>query len=318
MAINMSNKSNNKKNIFSVFFTEFIRIRNVFAWTLISFVGFILGMSSLDLSGYIIPFLVFFISFFFIASITFSINNYYDADSDRINPRRKNINAIASGNISKQTGFFLNIIFIFITLAITILYKFEVFLFSIFLLFLVLIYSVPPFRLKGRPALDVILHFIGFFSFVLYGSFIAGSVELISWLVAISLGVWSSIAQIGNHIEDYSSDKSSGTKTFAVWAGLDKAKITINFLTLIHLIVLIPLVLLYTIEYYASFLFLIVIAFLGLIILKPRRGVFPSKNCWTFYFSIVIGGGVYISILIHHIYTLLNVSPLDIFTLLKI
>lgn len=308
----MSNKLNDKKNIFSIFFNEFLRIRNVLAWTLVSFVGFIFGISSLDLGSYIIPFFVFFVSFFFIVSVTFSLNNYFDVDSDRINPRRKNINAIEFRKISKQTVFFLNIIFIFISLIVTFLYKFEIFLFSIFLLFLGLAYSIPPFRIKGRPVLDVIWHFLGFFSFIIYGSFIAGSIELISWLMAISLGVWSSIGQVGNHIEDYSSDKSSGTKTFAVWAGLDKAKITINFLTLLHLIVLIPLIIFYTIDYYASFLFFIVIALLGLIILKPRRGAFPTKNCWIFYFSIVIGGAVYVSILIYHIYTLLNIHPFDI------
>ena len=308
----MHNKSNQKKNIFSVFFIEFIRIRNVIAWTLISFVGFILGMSSLDITSYIIPLLVFWISFFFISSLTFAMNNHYDADSDRINPRRKSINAIASGKISKKTGVLFNLVFILITLVVTILYKFEVFLFSIFLLFLGLAYSVPPIRLKGRPGLDVIWHFFGFFSFVLYGSFVAGHVGLISWLIAISLGVWSSIAQVGNHIEDYHSDKSSGTKTFAVWIGLDKAKLTINFLTLLHLIILIPLVLFYTVQYYASIAFFVIIAILGLILLRPKRGMFPSKRCWTFYFSIVIGGGVYISVLIYHIYTLLGVQPLEI------
>jgi len=311
----MNNINNKKKNIFSIFFTEFIRIRNVIAWTLISFVGFFLGISSSNLSSYIIPFFVFFISFFFIASLTFAMNNYYDAESDRINPRRININAVASGKISKHNAIFLNIIFVFITLVVTILFKFEVFLFCIFLLFLGLSYSVPPFRLKGRPVIDVIWHFFGFFSIVIYGSYVAGSISLINWLVAISLGVWSSVAQIGNHIADYSSDKNSGTRTFAVWAGLDKAKITINILTFLHLVILIPLVLFYSIQYYVTSVILIIIAILGLILLRPKKGTFPSRRCWTFYFTIVLGGGVYISVLMYHVYNLLNVAPLDLLRL---
>jgi len=311
----MNNINNKKKNIFSIFFTEFIRIRNVIAWTLISFVGFFLGISSSNLSSYIIPFFVFFISFFFIASLTFAMNNYYDAESDRINPRRININAVASGKISKHNAIFLNIIFVFITLVVTILFKFEVFLFCIFLLFLGLSYSVPPFRLKGLPVMDIIWHFFGFFSIVIYGSYVAGSIGLINWLVAISLGVWSSVAQVGNHIADYSSDKNSGTRTFAVWAGLDKAKITINILTFSHLVILIPLILFYSIQYYATSFILIIIAILGLILLRPKKGTFPSRRCWTFYFTIVLGGGVYISVLIYHIYTLLNISPLDLLNL---
>ncbi|HEY0087768.1 MAG TPA: hypothetical protein VGB37_02930, partial [Candidatus Lokiarchaeia archaeon] len=62
----MDNLIIKKKNIISVFFTEFIRIRDVIAWTLISFVGFILGIASLNLSSYIIPFFIFLILFFFI------------------------------------------------------------------------------------------------------------------------------------------------------------------------------------------------------------------------------------------------------------
>jgi len=146
----------------------------------------------------------------------------------------------------------------------------------------------------------------------MYGSYIAGSIGLLNWLVAISLGVWSSVAQVGNHIADYSSDKNSGTRTFAVWAGLDKAKIAINILTFLHLVILLPLVLFYSIQYYATSVILIIIAILGLIILRPKIGTFPSRRCWIFYFTIVIGGGVYVSVILCHIYNLLNVPPLDL------
>ena len=55
----MNNEIDEKKNIVLVFLTEFIRLRGVVNWSAISFVGFILGMSSLDLSSYLIPFLIF-------------------------------------------------------------------------------------------------------------------------------------------------------------------------------------------------------------------------------------------------------------------
>jgi 4-hydroxybenzoate polyprenyltransferase len=239
------------------------------------------------------------------------MNNYYDAESDKINPRRININAVASGKISKHNAIFLNIIFVFITLVVTILFKFEVFLFSIFLLFLGLSYSVPPFRLKGLPVLDVIWHFFGFFSIAIYGSYVAGSVGLINWLVAISLGVWSSVAQVGNHIADYSSDKNSGTRTFAVWIGLDKAKITISVLTFLHLIFLIPLVLLYSLSYWITILIVILIPLLGFLILRPIKGAFPTKRCYTFYFTVVIGGAVYISCIFYKIMLIMGIPSFD-------
>jgi 4-hydroxybenzoate polyprenyltransferase len=239
-------------------------------------------------------------------SLTFAMNNYYDAGSDRENPRRMNINAIASGKISNQTGVILNIIFIIIPLVISILFKFEVFLFCVFLLFLGWAYSAPPLRLKGRPITDVVVHFVGFFSYVIWGSLIGGSIGLISWLMAISLGVWSTIGQIGNHIRDYYFDKESKTRTFAVWIGLDKAKITIEILTPLHLIILIPLILLYSLSYLSTIIILIGIPIMGFIIFRPKRGVFPTKRCFIYYFTIVIGGSVYTSCLVYHILYLLN------------
>jgi 4-hydroxybenzoate polyprenyltransferase len=313
----MKSKKENE-NIIFIIFTKFFRFSDTFKWSLISFIGFILGVSILSLDTYIIPFLVFITTTFCIMAFTFAINNYYDAKSDKVNPRRENINAIASGQIPRKVAISLLFFLVIIPLIITILHRLEIFIFCVFLLFLGWAYSAPPFRTKNIPVVDVIWHFIGFFSYIVWGSLISGgsiyngSIPLIIWLMAVSIGIFSSIGQVGNHISDYSSDKETGTITFAVWAGLDKAKVTINFLTLLHIIVLIPIILFYTIEYYASFLFFIVIALLGLILLKPRRGAFPTKNCWIFYFSIIIGGAVYVSILIYHIYTLLDISPLDI------
>jgi len=222
------------------------------------------------------------------------------------------INAIASGRISKQTGIFLNITFVFISLVVSILFKFEVFLFCAFLLFLGWAYSAPPLRTKNWPILDVIWHFLGFFSYVIWGSLIIGSIGLINWLVALSLGVWSCVGQVGNHIADYSFDKDSGTKTFAVWIGLEKAKITIEILTLLHLILLIPLILLYSLSYLITIIIVIVIPIVGLIILKPKKGAFPTKRCFIYYFTIVIGGAVYLSCLLYRILFILGEPTLGL------
>lgn len=298
-----------------VFFTEFIRLRCVMFWSAVSFGGFILGISSLDLSNYIIPLLVFLVSTFFIMSFTFAINNYYDADSDRDNPRRMHINAIASGIISKRNGIFLNFAFVIIPLVVTFLFKIEVFLFCAFFLFWMWIYSSPPLRLKGRPGVDVIWHFFAFFFMVIWGSLIAGSINLINWLTAISLGVWSSVCQVDNHIRDYSFDKDSGTNTYAVWIGIDKAKTTISILTLIHLILLIPLILLYSLSYYITIVIIIVIPFIGLLILKPKKGAYPAKNCFIYFFAFVIGGTVYFSCLVYHILLILGEPSLNLLNL---
>jgi 4-hydroxybenzoate polyprenyltransferase len=308
----MNNKINKKKSIASVFLTEFIRIKNVIVWTSISFGGFILGMSSLDLLNYMVPIFVFFVSTFCIMSFTFAVNNYYDVDSDRNNPRKMHINAIVSGKISKQTSVFLNIIFVIIPLIVTFLFKFEVFLFCIVFLTWMWIYSSPPLRLKGRPGFDIIWHFLAFVLLVIWGSLIAGSVELINWLAAISIGTFSCIGQVENHMDDYFFDKDSGTMTFAVWAGLDKAKITLKILTLIHLIALIPLILLYTLSYSITIISFFSITFVGLIILKQKKDVLPHHIFLITYFTNIISGAVYTSLLIYHICFLLGKPTLSL------
>jgi len=314
----MDNTIIKKKNIISIFFTEFIRIKDVISWTLISLIGFILGMTQLSIKIGLVPFLIFIATTLCIMAFTFAINNFYDVKSDNINPRRKKINAIASGRILRKKALFLLIVLAIIPLIISIFFKLEIFLFCTYLLFLGWAYSAPPVRTKNIPVLDVIWHFIGFFSYIIWGSLISGSITSLTYLMAISIGIFSSIGQVGNHISDYTSDKETGTVTFAVWAGLDKAKITLNMLTFLHLIILIPLVLFYSIQYYASFFAFVAIAIVGLIILRPKRNAFPSKRCWTYYFAVVIGGGVYLSVLIYHILILLNIRTLEFLNLLLI
>jgi len=308
----MKNKNNKKKNIIFIFLTQFIRIEHVFGWSAISFGGFILGMSSLNISNYAIPFVVFFISTFCIISFTFSINNYYDADSDRINPRRKDFNAIASGRISEQTGIFLNITLVVVPLIISFLFKLEVFLLCILFLFWMWIYSSPPLRLKSRPGLDIIWHFFAFVIIVIWGSLIAGNIELINYLAAISIGAFSLIGQVENHIYDYSFDKKSGTKTFAVWIGLDNAKKILTILTFFHLILLIPLILLYTISYYLTIIITIIIAIIGLIFLKQKKQPLSSQMLFVKYSTNILGGAVYFSCLIYHILFILEMPTLGL------
>lgn len=299
----MNHKICKKKSIVFVFLTEFIRIRGVVTWSAISFIGFILGMSSLDVSSYMVPLLTFVASTFCILSFTFALNNYYDADSDRENPRRMHINAIASGSISKQKGIFLNTAFFIFPLVISLLFKHEIFLFCVLLLVWMWAYSSPPLRLKGRPGVDVIWHFFAFVLIILWGSLIAGSISLITWLVAISFGIWSLIAQVWNHINDYSFDKDSGTVTFAVWAGIDTAKIALKMIVLLHTIFLIPLIVLYSLSYLSTIVILIGGSMITLIWVKPKKD-FPISP--AYYTPFVFAGVVYLSCIIYHISILLG------------
>jgi len=291
-----------KNGVFFNFLTGFIRIRGTFNWFAISFFGFLLGISSLDITSYMVPLFFFVVSTFFILAFTFAVNNYYDIDTDKENPRRAHLNAMASGKISKQTGMLLNLIFIVIPLVLSFFYTREVFVFCALLIFWMWVYSAPPLRLKGRPGLDILWHFIAFLALVLWGSYLAGSVSMINILVAVSLGIFGCFAQIDNHIHDYPFDKASGSKTFAVWIGINKACVALKLLFIIYIFFLIPLIVLFSFYSYLTILILCGGIIVSLLIIKIKKSTLVPSLYHVINF---FGGSVYLSCLLYHISSIL-------------
>jgi len=298
MEVTVENTSIQRNGKIFIFLTGFIRIRGVVNWSAISFFGFLLGTSSLNFFSFLLPFFFFVVSTFFILAFTFAINNYYDIDSDRENPRRVDVNAMASGKISKQTGIFLCIIFVIIPLLLSLFYKLEVFVFCSLLIIWMWVYSAPPLRLKGRPGVDVLWHFVAFVALVLWGSYLAGSITMINGLVALSIGIFGCIAQVDNHIRDYSFDKASGSKTFAVWAGINQAKTILMLFVIIHIIFLFPLIVLYCVYDLLTILILCLGTIIALFVVIIKKGSFVPS---LYYFIVVFGASVYLSCFIYHI-----------------
>jgi len=291
-----------KNSVFFTFFTGFIRIRGVCTWLAISFFGFLLGISSSDITSYILPLFFFVVSTFFILAFTFAINNYYDIDTDKENPRRAHLNAMASGKMSKQTGLLLNVIFIVISLVLSLFFTVEVFVFCVFLIFWMWAYSAPPLRLKGRAGLDILWHFIAFLGLVIWGSYLAGSVSMINILVAASFGIFGCFAQIDNHIHDYPFDKASGSKTFAVWIGINKANIALKLTFIIYIVFLIPLIVLFSISSYLTVLIVCGGIVVSVLMIKIKRSTLAPSLFFVINF---FGGSVYVSCLIYHISSIL-------------
>ena len=302
MAATVEKTVEKKNGDLSTFFTGFIRIRGVLNWLAISFFGFILGISSLDITSYMIPLLFFAVSTFFILAFTFAINNYHDIDTDKENPRRATLNAMASGKISKHTGMLVILLFIIIPLVLSLFYKLEVFVFCAALVLWMWAYSAPPLRLKSRPGLDILWHFIAFLALVLWGSYLAGSVSLMSMLVAVSFGFFGCFAQIDNHIHDYPFDKASGSNTFAVWIGLHKATIALKLSFLLYLFFLIPLIVLFSFSSSLSILILCAGIGASLLIIKIKKSTLAPS---LYSVNIFFGGSVYLNCLIYHLSNLL-------------
>ncbi|MCX6665990.1 MAG: prenyltransferase [Euryarchaeota archaeon] len=314
----MLNKAIPKKNKISIFLTEIIRIKDVAYWFSTSLLGFILGISILSITKYFVSLLIFTISTFFSISFTFAINNYYDIESDKNNPRRRNVNALALGEISKINEIILNLVFLAIPIIFCIIYQdITIIIVCILLLFMGWVYSAPPLRLKGRPIIDIVWHFFGFFLIILWGALFTGQINNTILLVAISAGIFSCIFQICNHILDYDYDNKSGTTTFAVWAGLDTTKTVLKIFIWIHLFVIIPIILLYSMHYISTIIIVLGGVGVGIYKSKPKNISHSKKHSFIsflFYFTI----SVYISCALYHILSLANIPPLHFFDVIII
>jgi len=298
----MEHSRNNKKNVIIQFFIGFIRIKGIINWLAISFLGFLLGITSLDVTRYYASFGFFIISTFFILAFTFAINNYYDIGTDKENPRRATVNALASGAISKHTGMIFIRLFIIIPMVLSLFITWAVFLFCASLLFFMWMYSAPPLRLKGRPGADIIWHFIALFALVLWGSSLAGTISQLTLLVAISLGLYGCFAQIDNHIHDYPFDKASGSTTFAVWIGIPNATKALVVTFILCFVSLLPLIILYPLPSYLTVLLVGggILGSIGLITIKKTKGVASLFQIIT-----VVGWSVYVNCLLYHLNSLL-------------
>jgi 4-hydroxybenzoate polyprenyltransferase len=298
----MNHPMEKSNTMVSSFFTSFIRIKGVINWLAISFFGYLLGTSSLDITSNLPSFIFFLISTFFILAFTFAVNNYYDIDTDKQNPRRAHLNALASGAISKQTGKTFLLLFILIPLLLSALMTWEIFAFCIFLISWMGIYSASPLRLKSRPGLDILWHFIAFFALILWGASLSGSITPLTLLIAISLGIFGIFAQLDNHIHDYPYDKASGATTFAVWIGLPATHKALTTTFILYLISLLPILLLFSYSWYLSLL-LISIGILGSLLLIQRK---KDTQASTLYHIITgIGIAVYLNGLLYHLNSIL-------------
>lgn len=294
-----------KENIILVFFNELLRIQDVLRWTAISFIGFILGITIFSIWSLA----AFLIATFGLLSFTFLINNFFDIDTDRNNPRRKGTNALAKGSISKKTAECFLLFFVGITIVISYFSNREVLLFSFILLLWMTIYSAPPLRLKGKPGIDVVWHFFGFVFLIIWGFLFSGSFEQINtyWFVALSLGIFGMVGQLWNHIVDYPFDKEEGTTSFVVKIGLPKAYTSIKIMIGIHLLFLLPLLWFFTFKYLLTSIIFIVGILIGFILLRPKKQGFPTRHSYEFYLTTAVGGSVYLTCLLYHLLVLLQV-----------
>ncbi|MFH1173617.1 MAG: UbiA family prenyltransferase [archaeon] len=157
--------------------------------------------------------------------IMYGINDVYDHDADRKNPRKRKADGMLlekkQHRLVMWTAFFFSALLLLSALLTN---NTENVVAMVICLFVAFAYSAPPLRLKNRPPLDSIangFYFLGPFALGMSFGTSLWSMPLKFFLV--TLGV------IGIHaystIMDYTADKHAGQRTFSVVFGKRAAAI---------------------------------------------------------------------------------------------
>ncbi len=158
---------------------------------------------------YFIPTLLGFLSFCFVSSAVYIINDIQDRQADKQNEKKKN-RPIASGKISVKKAFLLMLFLMITSFSITIyIMKTNVlgYLFIVSYFILNILYSI---KLKHIPILDVTILAIGFLIRVLYGAEII-DVQVSNWLYLTILS-FSFYMSLGKRRNEFIKNGSKSRK----------------------------------------------------------------------------------------------------------
>lgn len=155
-----------------------------------------------------------FLSFCFISSAIYFINDIRDIEKDRNHPTKCN-RPIAAGQISIHSAIVFTIFLIALAVA------FNLLCFNFYLLLLLLLYFVInlgySFGLKNIPLLDVVILVAGFLIRALYGSVVTG-IYISNWLylVIISVAFYLGLGKRRNEATKHGDDTRQVIKKYPV------------------------------------------------------------------------------------------------------
>lgn len=167
-----------------------------------------------------------FILAFFIYSILlggiYILNQIYDRESDRLN---KKLFLISEGYIGVRSAALQLIFLSGVGIILSSLFFSRVFVLFIGLsLSLGFLYSVPPFKLKGRPLFDMIANSVGY-GFLNFGIGWLATKDFSLRMLELSLPYMFAVSAVyvNTTILDIPGDRRTGDITTGVWLGMRRA-----------------------------------------------------------------------------------------------
>ncbi|MGB2761985.1 MAG: UbiA family prenyltransferase [Minisyncoccales bacterium] len=214
-----------------------------FFW--IPLVGAILANVSLN------NFILIAIISFCTVSYAFVINNYFDVEIDKKNPKKikSNSNPLAQGLVRKNGVLILSGILLLISISLSLFINFIGFIFVLLSIFGATLYSMSYIRLKERNIIDIVSHgfALGLFLF-LAGVFLAQGMINISLLaIAFLFTILSANVLLAHQIMDYEEDLGN-TQTTAIKIGKERSYLFL-FIFLIAALLLFEIIIL---KYYSD------------------------------------------------------------------
>lgn len=161
----------------------------------------------------------------------FGINQIIDTDVDSLNNLKRRKNPFLSTTLKKIHGYF----FVILTILLSTFLAFYIFdplaALILFLgIFFGIIYSVPPFRFKAKPILDILGHGLFELPFTLF-SFYVLSVSYLHLGTSLVISfLLSTLLELFNEIRDFQSDRQAGFKTTALILGKENSGMLFLFL----------------------------------------------------------------------------------------
>lgn len=147
------------------------------------------------------------------------VNQIFDVETDRLN---KKLFLVAEGYVNKKIIIVEAVVLLF-TAAFLAFWKFSV-LFGVVIVasgVLGLLYSVPPFKFKAKPFLDMLANGFGYGLLAFAAGWVSvGRDNADVWMFSVPYVLAVSAVYLNTTIPDYSSDKATNNITTGVFLGI--------------------------------------------------------------------------------------------------
>lgn len=146
------------------------------------------------------------------------VNQIFDCDTDRLN---KKLHLLSKGYLSLKAAWAECLILIVIALGLSFLFSPAYRAFLLLSLGLGILYSAPPFKLKGRPILDILSNGIGYGCLAfMVGWLTKGNYSRVHLLKSIPYVLAVAAVFINTTVPDIEGDKKTGNITTGVFLGI--------------------------------------------------------------------------------------------------